>query len=506
LICCSEGEIGGLVNGAPVDLPRQHAAAECRDGSYHFQDVIYQERAGTQIQSAVEIYGDAGNIEDEHPVNVEVTQAGGAIVRTITDTTVEAVQITITVPAIYIITDKGDVGAEDAHVVIDRRYTGGGWIQQYSDTNGGLIRGRSNDAYQRDFIVPIAGGTFPVDIRVSRGNPDSTSEKKVNDFIWTSYTEIIYAKFNYANSAYIALRCNSEAFSAIPQRSYLINGIKVAIPSNATADPTTGRADLCRRVEWPVRLRAQWTTDPAMILWDLLTDTRYGFGDHIQAADLDKWAFYAASQYSSALVSDGRGGLEPRFSCNVNIQTAEDAYKLIGDMCSVFRAMPYWGAGALTVSQDAPSDPTYLFTPANVRDGIFNYTGSSLKNRPTVAVVSYMDITLRDIAKEVVEDQALIAKYGVTTTEISAFACTSRSQAHRMGRWMLYSEWNESEVVTFTVGIEAGVVDALGRSSALPIRYGPALAVVAASHPPLPLPSPLTTPPASHTRPVQRSA
>jgi predicted phage tail protein len=468
----SEGEIGGLVNGAQSifldNTPLQNA-----DGSYNFQDVIYQERTGTQIQSAVEIYGDAGNIEDEHPVNVEVTQAGGAIVRTITDTTVEAVRITITVPAIYIITDKGDVGAEDAHVVIDRRYTGGGWIQQYSDTNGGLIRGRSNDAYQRDFIVPIAGGTFPVDIRVSRGNPDSTSEKKVNDFIWTSYTEIIYAKFNYANSAYIALRCNSEAFSAIPQRSYLINGIKVAIPSNATVDPATGR--LIYAGVWNGLFgAAQWTTDPAMILWDLLTDTRYGFGDHIQAADLDKWAFYAASQYSSALVSDGRGGLEPRFSCNVNIQTAEDAYKLIGDMCSVFRAMPYWGAGALTVSQDAPSDPTYLFTPANVKDGIFNYTGSSLKNRPTVAVVSYMDLTLRDIVKEVVEDQALIAKYGVTTTEISAFACTSRSQAHRMGRWMLYSEWSESEVVTFTVGIEAGVVVRPGQiiSIADPVRAG----------------------------------
>jgi hypothetical protein len=468
----SEGEIGGLVNGAQSifldNTPLQNA-----DGSYNFQDVIYQERTGTQIQSAVAIYGDAGNAEDERPVNAEVTQAGGAIIRTITDTTVDAVRITITVPQIYIITDKGDVGAEDAHVVIDRRYTGGGWVQQYSDTNGGLIRGRSNDAYQRDFIVPIAGGTFPVDIRVSRGNADSTSDRKVNDFIWSSYTEITYAKFRYPNSAYIALRCNAEIFSNIPQRSYLINGIKVAIPSNATVDATTGR--LVYAGVWNGLFgAAQWTTDPAWILWDLLTSTRYGFGDHIQAADLDKWAFYACSVYSSALVSDGRGGLEPRFSCNVNIQTAEDAYKLIGDMCSVFRAMPYWGAGALTVSQDAPADPTYLFTPANVKDGIFNYTGSSLKNRPTVAIVSYMDLTLRDITKEVVEDQALIAKYGVTTTEISAFACTSRSQAHRLGRWMLYSEWNESEVVAFTVGIEASVVVRPGQiiSIADPVRAG----------------------------------
>jgi hypothetical protein len=157
-------------------------------------------------------------------------------------------------------------------------------------------------------------------------------------------------------------------------------------------------------------------------------------------------------------VPNGFGGQEPRFSCNVNIQTAEEAYKLINDMCSVFRAMPYWSTGALTISQDKPSDPAYLFTLANVSDDGFSYQGGSLKTRPTVAVVSYLDLSLRDIAYEVVEDQAAIAKYGVVTTEVSAFACTSRGQASRIGEWLLYSEQYESEVVTFTASIDAGVL------------------------------------------------
>jgi len=465
----SEGEIEGLVGGYKgiyLDItPVQNA-----DGSYNFQDLIIETRNGTQLQTAIPL---ESATENEVPVGVVVSQAGGYVVRTVTDTTVDAVRVTITVPQLYIATDKGDIGAQDAHVVIDRRYAGGGWTQIFSDNNGGLIRGRTNDAYQRDFLIPI-DGAFPVDIRVWRGNPDSSNPTRiVNAFNWTSYTEITYAKLRYPNSALVSLRINAEQFNSIPQRSYRIRGIKVAIPSNATVDSVTGR--LIYAGIWNgVFGAAQWTTDPAWILWDLLTSTRYGFGDHIQAADLDKFAFYAASQYSSALVPNGSGGYEPRFSCNVNIQTPEDAYKLINDMCSVFRTMPYWGAGALVISQDTPSDPLYAFTPANVKDGIFNYSGTSIKNRPTVVVVSYLDLDARDIMREVVEDADLIAKYGVVQTEISAFACTSRSQARRMGRWMLYTEWNEAEVCSFTTSIDAGVVVRPGQviSVADPVKAG----------------------------------
>jgi predicted phage tail protein len=173
-------------------------------------------------------------------------------------------------------------------------------------------------------------------------------------------------------------------------------------------------------------------------------------------------------------VPNGFGGYEPRFSCNVNIQTSEEAYKLINDMCSVFRAMPYWAVGSLTVSQDKPVDPAYLFTLANVTEEGFSYSGSSLKTRPNVAVVSYMDLSLRDITYEVVEDAEAIAKYGVVKTEISAFACTSRGQAHRIGEWLLYSERYEGETVTFATSMDAGVIVRPGQviSIADPVKAG----------------------------------
>ena len=443
----SEGEIQGLKDGHKSiyidNTPLQNA-----DGSYNFQNVTVTTRTGTQNQSYIPI---AADVENEQPVSVQV-QFGTPIVRSITSTTVNAARVTITVPALQEFANNGDINGSSFGLRIEVQYNGGGYTTVLTDT----VSGRSGDQFQRDYLVSLSGA-YPIDIRVSRTTADSGSAKIQNAFSWSSYTEITYAKLRYPNSALVALRVDAEQFNSIPRRSYLIRGIKVVIPSNATVDTTTGR--LIYAGIWDGTFgAAAWTTDPCWILWDLLTSTRYGFGDHIQAAQLDKWAFYAASVYASALVPDGFGGSEPRFSCNVNIQTAEDAYKLINDMCSVFRAMPYWSTGALTVSQDAPADPAYLFTYANVSEEGFSYQGGSLKTRPTVAVVSYLNLDTRDIDYEVVEDQEAISKYGVVTREISAFACTSRGQAHRLGEWLLYSEWYENEVVSFTASIDAGVL------------------------------------------------
>jgi predicted phage tail protein len=300
---------------------------------------------------------------------------------------------------------------------------------------------------------------FPVDLRITRITPDSVSVKLSDAFSWFSYTELIYQKLRYPNSAYIALRVDAEQFSSIPSRSYRIRGIKVRIPNNATVDINTGR--LTYAGIWSgVFGAAAWTTDPAWILWDLLTSTRIGLGDHIQESTLDKWAFFQASKYCNELVPTGISSptVEPRFSCNVNIQTQEEAYKLINDMCSVFRAMPYWAAGSLTMMQDRPADPTALFSLANVSTEGFNYEGSSLKTRATVVIVGWLNLDLGDIDREVVEDFEGISKYGVITKEVSAFACTSRSQAHRIGRWLLYSERYEGEVVAFTTSLENGII------------------------------------------------
>ena len=421
-----------------------------QEADFNFSNVTLVPRFGTQAQEYVPGF-DA--VEEEVAVGSNVLE-GLPITRTITDTNVDAARITINVPLLQTVKDNGDILGAEINLQIAVQYNSGGFTTVIDDT----IKGRTSDLYQRDYIITF-DGAFPVDIRITRITPDSVSVKLSNAFSWFSYTELIYQKLRYPNSAYVALRIDAEQFSSIPSRSYRIRGIKVRIPNNATVDINTGRITYAG-IWSGVYGAAVWTTDPAWILWDLLTSTRIGLGDHIQESTLDKWAFFQASKYCNELVPTGLSSpaTEPRFSCNVNIQTQEEAYKLINDMCSVFRAMPYWAAGSLTMMQDRPADSTALFSLANVTPEGFNYEGSSLKTRATVVIVGWLNLELGDIDREVVEDFEGIGKYGVVTKEVSAFACTSRSQANRIGRWLLYSERYEGEVVAFTTSLENGII------------------------------------------------
>ncbi|HAU6473928.1 TPA: host specificity protein J, partial [Citrobacter freundii] len=56
---------------------------------------------------------------------------------------------------------------------------------------------------------------------------------------------------------------------------------------------------------------------------------------------------------------------------------------------------------------------------------------------------------------EYVEDQEAMRRYGERKTEVVAFGCTSRGQAHRVGLWLLYTARMESDVISFTAGLDA---------------------------------------------------
>ena len=459
----SEGEIEGLADGFK-SVFINNTVLQNPDGSFNFQDVEIYTRNGTQNQSYIALGSkvSGGNytpptlgVEDEKPVGITVLKDVPQV-RTITDLDVDAVRVTIAIPSLQRIdTRTGDTLGANVRLQIAVQYQGGGYTTKIDDT----ITGRTGDEYRKDYLIELQRPNLTdiVDIKVIRITGDSNDALLTNAFSWSSYTEITWARLSYPNSALIGFRIDAEQFSSIPTRSYLIKGIKVQIPNGTTVDSATGRIIYPANFVWDGTFAAAtWTSCPAWILWDLLTSTRYGFGDQITASQLDKWAFFAASKYSNALVDDGFGGQEARFSCNTSIQTAEEAYKLVNDLLSVMRCQGFWSTGSLTISQDAPSDPVYLFNQSNVTAEGFSYSGSSLKIRPNVAVVSYLDLSLKDTAFEVVEDTESIAKYGVVRSEISAFACTSRGQANRIGRWLLFSERYEKEVCTFASSLDAG--------------------------------------------------
>jgi hypothetical protein len=446
LLC--EGPIKGVVGGRQGVYLEQTQVEDDR-GKQNFEDAEISFRNGTNDQTRLKL---VDTVEREVPVGIELLK-GTPIIRTITDVNVDAVRVTISVPQLQKIGSKGKIKGSKVELEIATKYNGDpSWTVQLERK----INGRTSDLYQQDYKIQL-DGNFPVDIRVRRLSKDSDDPQEVNAISWSSYTEISRERLRYPNSALAALRFSAEQFGSIPERMYLVDGLEILLPNNATVDDT-GRVTYSGAWDGTFATTRQWCCDPAWILWDLLTSTRYGTGDHIQAAQLDKWAFFSASQYANGLVPDNRGGVEQRFACNVNIQTAEEAYTLINNLCSVFRAMPYWATGTLTINHDRPQSAVAQFTLANVGPEGFSYANSGLKGRPTVAVVRYMDLDAMDVSFVEVQDQAALAKWGVVKSEIEAFACTSRSQAERVGEWLLYSEWNESQTIEFTSSLEAGMV------------------------------------------------
>ena len=440
---------------------------------FNFQDVTFNPRFGTSGQTKVEGIESSSSITG---VGVTVTQSS-PVTRQITNSNVDAINVTITVPQLQKATDKGDLLGSSISLKIAVQYNSGGFTDIISDT----ITGRTADAYQKDYRINLTGA-FPVDIRVTRVTADSTDASLQDSFQWTSFAEIVDDSNTYANSAYAAVRLDSMQFQSIPTRKYRIRGIKVRIPgagANSSGTPSVDSAT--GRIVYPdgyifngVMGAAQWCSCPAMVLLDLLTDTRYGFGNHITDSSLDLFSFVTASKFANTLVDDGFGGQEARFSCNVNIQSSSEAFDLINELAGVMRCMPIWSAGSILLAQDSPKDASYLFNLANVTEEGFSYSGSGLKTRNTVISVSYFNMDSREIDYEVYEDAAAIAKFGVIIKQVKGFACTSRGQARRLAKAILFAEQNESEIVAFATSIDSGVVVRPGAviEIADPVRSG----------------------------------
>ena len=463
-----EGEIEGLVDGAK-SIFLNNTPLQAADGTFNFKDVTFEARTGTSSQTNIPI---TKNVETTKLTGSStVPQATPKVVQ-ITDSTVDAVSVTITVPALQSLSDKGDIFGTEVQFQIAVQYSGGSY-QTLVQGNKGTITGRTPDVYQRDYLINL-DGAFPVNIKVTRITADSASAKLANEIQFNSYVEIKYDQRTYPNSALVGLKVDAEQFSSIPTRKYLVKGIKVKIPHNATVN-SDGSLSYTGVFNGTLGA-AQYTNDPAWCLYDLLTSSRYGLGDHLQESGLDKFSFYAASVYCSAQVDDGTGAgtTEPRFSCNVAIHNQEEAYNVVNQMCSVFRAMPYYETGSLTITQDSPKDSSYLFTLGNVMPPGFTYQNTSQRTRPTVVVAKYMDLELRDVNYEEVIDTANQARYGSVVKNINAFACTSRGQANRLAKWLLYMENVEREVVTFATSIDAGVIVRPGQiiEIADPVRSG----------------------------------
>ena len=429
----SEGEVEGLADGMK-SVYFDNTPVQNKDGSYNFNNVQLEGRVGSQVQDVIAGFNTS---EKEVSVGTQVRK-NLPITRTVTDSKVSRLRLTIGVQSLFSQAENGDTNGTTVELVI----TIGS--QSYPVSISGKYSSQYLQQHTFDNLPPV-----PFTVKVERVTEDSKSQRLQNNTVWSSYTEIIDTEFTYPNTALIGVKFDSEYFSNIPARTYDLLGLRVKVPSNydTRTRKYTGM--------WDGTFKTDWTDNPAWILYDVVTSKRYGLGNRLGEFGADKWALYQVSQYCDQLVPDGFGGQEPRFTCNAWLTEQRSAYDVINDICSIFRAMPVWNGQQLTVVMDRPLDPVWTYTNANVEKGEFNYTFSAKKARHNAIQVEYADKDNGyEKAIEYVSDDESIRRNGLNVKKITAFGCTSRGQAHRTGLWLLQTEKLETKTVSFVVGAE----------------------------------------------------
>ena len=452
-----------FLNGTQV--LQQSAGTSPSDTDFNFRNITFEPRFGTSDQTAI---AGISEIESETSVGVTVTKTT-PVSRSITNTNVDAVRVTVGFPALQKFEDNGDINGAEVALTIQTIENDGTTTTVITDT----VKGRTASTYFRDYKINFTAETsFPVIIRVNRTTADSTETTLQNSFQWSSFTEIINESRAYEDFAHVALRFDAATFPNQPQRMYRIRGTKIKIPHNGTVR-ADGSISYSGTFNGTFKTDKEYSNDPAWVLYDLLT-TPKGFGDHIAESSLDVFSFFSASQYASEQVDDGVGGTEARFSCNVVLNSQRAAYDTINNLASVMRAMPFYSAGTINISCDKPTDASYIYNLSNVSEAGFAYSSASKDTKFTRVNVSFFDNETQQVDYETTEDTALETKYGIVTKNLNGFACTSRGQAARLGRWFLYTQNNEAETVTFTASLESGTIVRVGTviNIADPMRAG----------------------------------
>ncbi|MBI6849025.1 phage tail protein [Pseudomonas syringae] len=439
----SEGPILGLANGdQSIFLNRTPLANP--DGSLNFTGVTVGIRNGEADQDYLPGFP---SVESETSVGIELKFAA-PWVQTISNTELSAVRIRLAVPYLTYTDDKGNINGYEVDYAIDVATDSGAYVTVF-DTS---FNGKTTNTYERSHRINLPPSVAGWRVRVRRLTPDSTNSNIQSATNIASYTEIIDAKLRYPYTAIIGLTVDASQFSSIPSRAFDCKLRIVRVPSNYTPETRTYSGT------WDGTFKLAWTDNPAWIYYDLILNDRYGLGQLITAAQVDKWGLYQIAGYCDELVDDGKGGTEPRFTCNLYLQTRADALQVLQDLASIFRGMAYWAAGSVVASADMPTDPVYTYTNANVIDGLFTYVGSARSTRFSVALVSWNDPTnFYEKKVEYVSDQKALARYGVQQTDLSAFGCTSQGQAQRLGHYTLLTNLLENETVSFAAGLDGTI-------------------------------------------------
>jgi len=451
LFCPGEGESGGLFNSTDIAQSVYFDGTPLKnsDGTYNFNNISVEQRVGLPDQSIINGFS---AVEGEVLLGLPITAATPAT-RTVSSGAIDAVRITIEFPQGLQKIDKktGDANGATVNFVIQRRVVNGTWETVISP----IVTEMSSGPFTAAFHIARPASTGPWEFRVQRTTPDTTANEIIDDTVLDSYTEIQDVKLPYNNRSLVAITVGADSTNGkIPSVAFDWVGVKVKVPSNYNA--TTRVYTGAWNGTWSTTLVS--SDNPAWVIYDLLTHTRYGQGERFKESQLDKWSFYEAAKYCDELVNDGKGTgtFEPRFTFNAQLMVRENAWKTLNTIAATMNAKLYMHAGFVRVAQDRPATPTRIIANSNALEGLFSYSSSSVDETYTMCNVTYNDPLDNFLPKTVSEVAATadLTRYGLSSVDLAAYGATTEGQARRAAKWVIDTSLRQTSMVNFGVSLE----------------------------------------------------
>ncbi|HBN7887131.1 TPA: phage tail protein [Pseudomonas aeruginosa] len=443
LLAVGEGEFAGVPSERDIYL--DNTPLMDPSGNLNFPNVKWEWRAGAVDQDYIP---GIPAVENETSVNVEL-RSDTPWVRSLSNTQLSAVRLRFAWPALQQQDTNGNIGGYRIEYAVDLATDGGAYHEVLREA----VDGKTTTRYERSRRIDLPAATNGWQVRVRRLTPNQNNNRIADTMLIAGYTEVIDAKLRYPNTALLYVEFSAEQFSNIPAVTVDCRGRKVQVPSNY--DPEA-RAYLGI---WDGTMKQAWTDNPVWHTYDIVTNDRFGVGKRIKAWMVDRWEMYRISQYCDQLVPDGKGGQEPRHTCNLNLQSRAGAWELLRDLTAIYRGMAYWAQGQLKIQADIPraTDIDFAYTRANVIDGRFSYGSASERTRYSRALVSYDNPANNyDTDVAVATDKRLQRRYGDNPVEVAAIGCTRESEAQRRGKWAILTN-SQDRTVTFRIGMDGAI-------------------------------------------------
>lgn len=443
LIGVGEGEFEGVPTARDIYL--DNTPLQDPQGNMNFPNVKWEWRSGAVDQTYIQ---GIPSVENETSIGTEL-RSGTPWVRSITNTQLSAVRVRFAWPALQSVDGSGNIKGYRIEYRVELATDGGAYQQVLNEA----VDGKATSTYERTRRIDLPKATSGWLMRITRLTVNQNNNKISDTMQIAGFTEVIDAKIRYPNTALLYIEFSAEQFRSIPAVTVGCKSRKWPVPSNYDPETRTYTGI------WDGTFKEAYTNNPSWVTRGITINDRFGLGRRIKSWMVDKWELYRISQYCDQLVPDGKGGMEPRFLCDLNLQSKADAWSLLRDISAIYRGMTYWAQGQVFTLSDMPraTDFDFAYTRANVIDGKFTYSSASERTRYTRALISY-DNPLNNYDTDVtaVTDPKLQRRYGDNPLEVSAIGCTRESEAQRRGKWALLTN-SKDRAVVFRVGLDGRI-------------------------------------------------